>query len=133
MSTRNGSYARVVDGMNSTKSQANDNAQSKAQPSPSSARPDFEGSKAKQMERKAGRALAKLAPTPDRALQPRGMGERGVNRNAHYAKMHKAHEENRKPVKSQKLRDTMEQKASKAGKSFDQRQSEASQSKGLGR
>lgn len=133
MSTRNGSYARVVDGMDSAKSNANDSVQSKAKPSPSSARPDFEGSKSKQMERKAGRAMAKLAPAPDRAPQPRGMGERAVNRSAHYAKMHKAHEQNRKPAKSQKLRDAMEQKASKAGKSLDQRQSEASQSKGLGR
>lgn len=133
MSTRNGSYARIVDSMGSGKSQANDNTPIKSSPSPSSARPDFSDSKSKQMKHKAGRAMAKLAPTPDRAPQPRGMGERAVNRSAHYAKMHKAHEENRKPAKSQKLREAMKQKVRKAGKSLNQRQSEASQGKGLGR
>lgn len=132
MSTRNGSYARVVDGMGSNKSQANDNTASKATPSPSSARPAFDCDKTQKMKRKVHRNANAHSPSPDRAPQPRGMGESGVNRSAHYAKMQRANENGRKRPTSHQTQ-AMTQKAGKAAKGINQHHREASQTKGLGR
>mgnify|MGYP006190147591 CR=1 FL=1 len=62
--------------------------------SPQSARPDFREGVSKPMQNKARRANtaitlnASLRPEPK--LQPKGMGEHGVNWNAHLARLQKA-------------------------------------------
>lgn len=58
--------------------------------SPESARPAFKQGIASSVNRKAKLANAVLAPRPEPKLQPKGMGEYGVNWNAHAARLYKA-------------------------------------------
>lgn len=62
--------------------------------SPHSARPDFREGVSKAMQSKAKRANAAITPQaslrPEPKLQPKGMGEHGVNWNAHLARLQKA-------------------------------------------
>lgn len=83
MSTRNGSYARQVDAQTANRAASKKAEPAKASPSPDSARPAFNDSKATTLARKAKSARQQFAPTPSRAPQPRGMGEASVNWQAH--------------------------------------------------
>ncbi|NVD26794.1 hypothetical protein HUO14_02600 [Parasphingorhabdus flavimaris] len=97
MSSRNGSYASKVDKMPRAKlttpieraKAGNSTPKSisvKAAPSPTSARPAFEGNKAKSLAQKARNAKQQFQPSPARAPQPRGMGENSVNWQAHISR-----------------------------------------------
>lgn len=58
--------------------------------SPHSARPAFKQSLSTSMRRKAKRANEPFAPRPEPKLQPKGIGEHGVNWTAHIARLQKA-------------------------------------------
>lgn len=94
MSSRNGSYASRVDRMTLSKPTTpmeraksafskEKAGPSKGPPSPNSARPAFTNNKVQTLARKAHKVRAEFAPSPERGPQPRGMGERGVNWQAH--------------------------------------------------
>ncbi|MEL7197913.1 MAG: hypothetical protein AAGL10_06325 [Pseudomonadota bacterium] len=87
MSTRNTSYAHQLDRAASRQAKSQQHANSNQAPSPSSSKTAFDGSKAKHLQAKAQKASQQanqsFAPSPERSPQPRGMGERGVNWQAH--------------------------------------------------
>lgn len=97
MSTRNGSYARQVDAQTANRATSKKAKPAKASPSPDSARPAFNDSKAATLARKAKSAQQQFAPIPSRAPQPRGMGETGVNRQAHINRANALHEQVKGP------------------------------------
>lgn len=87
MSSRNTSYAHQLDRAASKQAERQRPANSNSAPSPSSAKSDFDASKSESLQVKAQKASREAkqsyGASPDRAPQPRGMGELGVNRQAH--------------------------------------------------
>ena len=87
MSDRNTSYANQLDRVASKEAEHQRPANSNSTPSPSSAKSDFDVSKSESLQAKAQKASHEAkqsyGASPDRAPQPRGMGELGVNWQAH--------------------------------------------------
>lgn len=86
MSSRNGSYARIVDAMSKrskSEKQISAPANSNEKPSPETARSDFDAVKKTAPNVQTKRDGQQFGPSPERKLQPKGMGERGVNWQAH--------------------------------------------------
>lgn len=87
MSSRNTSYANQLDRAASKRAELQRPANSNQAPSPSSSKSAFDSSKSQQLQAKAQKASQRTSqsfgPSPDRAPQPRGMGELGVNWQAH--------------------------------------------------
>ena len=87
MSSRNTSYAHQLDRAASKQAERQRPANSNQAPSPSSSKSAFDNSKSQQLQAKAQkvgqRTSQSFGPSPDRAPQPRGMGELGVNWQAH--------------------------------------------------
>lgn len=65
-------------------------------PSPSSARPSFNGQKLNSTHQKTKQASQTMSPNAQPVLQPKGMGEQGVNWNAHIMRLRKARKAARK-------------------------------------
>lgn len=87
MSSRNTSYAHKLDRAASKQAERQRPANSNQAPSPTSSKSAFDSSKSQQLQAKAQkaskRASQSFGPSPDRAPQPRGMGELGVDWQAH--------------------------------------------------
>ena len=89
MSTRNGSYARIVDAQDK-QSNKTDKAPTKApEKSPESARPSFGGKTSPLAPRSSNQNDMDSSPKPQPALQPRGFGAKGANWQAHNARRSK--------------------------------------------
>ena len=85
MSSRNGSYARIVDAQGVQNNKA-DKAPAKAPKSPETSKDTFGGKMQAPAREIANQNNPDSSPKANRALQPRGFGERGVNWQAHNAK-----------------------------------------------
>lgn len=83
-------YANTLD-----KPQAIKRAQS-THPSPSSARPSFNGQKLISTHQKTKQTSQTMSPNAQPVLQPKGMGEQGVNWNTHIMRLRKARKAVRK-------------------------------------
>lgn len=86
MSLRNGSYARIVDAMakrSNDKGHATSPANSNQKPSPDTARTAFDAVKKPAANVQTKQGNQQFGPSPERRPQPKGMGERGVNWQAH--------------------------------------------------
>jgi len=85
MSSRNGSYARIVDAQGVQNSKT-DKAPVQTPKSPETSKDAFGGKTQVPAREIANQNNPESRPKANRALQPRGFGERGVNWQAHNAK-----------------------------------------------
>ncbi len=141
MSTRNGSYARIVDAQNK-QSNKTDKAVTKApEKSPESARSSFGGKTSSLSPRTANQNDMDSSPKLQPALQPRGFGAKGANWQAHNARRSKLqakvkHSE-QKPRKanlvSKQINPKLAAKAKKAVRTMRTASHDFPKDKGLGR
>ncbi len=103
MSTRNGSYASIVDAQDKQSNQTDKVPTKAPEKPPESARPSFGGKTSHQTPRTANQNDMDSSPKPQPALQPRGFGAKSANWQAHN-------------VRRRKLQDKVKRREQKARK-----------------
>lgn len=98
MSTRNGSYARIVDAQTISNDNKVKKPPEKAPKSPESSRPSFGGKASSPAPRASNQNDIGSSPKAQPVLQPRGFGANGVNWQAHNARRGKLLDSTKSPA-----------------------------------